>query len=190
MSETDPAAGAERPQSPLSEAVEQAAAAASMWARDLTRFARHQADLLAVGNYGVNDLTTAQVGLLRIWVTNSVRTAGVLSDNLALLAYGTAGAPPPRSFGVGIDVPAGAELRLTASDLKGQILGHRIPSSKVRLAPNAVAAQAGAAKLAIEITVECAGVPGDIYAGELSSGDGAVTVPFRVAIDELGGPVP
>ena len=46
-----------------------------------------------------------------------------------------------------------------------------------------------AAEVTVEVTVDCVGAPNDIYAGELSSADGAVTVPIRVAIDELGRPV-
>ena len=175
MSTTGPPADEERPQSLLSEAVEQAAGAAAKWVGDVARFARGQADLLASGDYGLNDLATAQVGLLRIWVENSINVAGVLSDNLALLSYGSAG-------------PAGVALELTASDLEGQLLGYRIPSSRIQLAPVAVAAQP-AAEVTVEVTVDGAGAPNDIYAGVLSSADGAVTVPIRVAIDELGRPV-
>ena len=189
MSTTGPPADEERPQSLLSEAVEQAADAAAKWVGDLARFARGQADLLASGDYGLNDLATAQVGLLRLWVTNSIRAAGVLSDNLALLSYGTAGAaPPPRRFAIAVAVPDGVDLELTSSDLEGQLLRYRIPSSKIQLAPVAVAAQP-ATEVTVEVTVDCAGAPNDIYAGELSSADGAVTVPIRVAIDELGRPV-
>jgi hypothetical protein len=189
MSENSPPDGSNRPQSLLSEAVEQAADAATMWVADVARFARSQADLLASGDYGLNDLATAQVGLLRLWVRNSLNAAGVLSDNLALLSYGSEGAaPPPRRFAVAVAVPDGVDLELTPSDLEGQLLRYRIPSSKIRLAPVAVAAQP-AAEVTVEVTVDCVGAPNDIYAGELSSADGAVTVPIRVAIDELGRPV-
>ncbi len=188
MSTTGPPAHEERPQSLLSEAVEQAADAAAKWAGDVARFARGQADLLASGDYGMNDLATAQVGLLRIWVENSINAAGVLSDNLALLSYGSASSAPPRRFAVAVGVPAGVALELTASDLEGQLLKYRIPSSRVQLAPVAVAAQP-AAEVTVEVTVDCVGAPNDIYAGELCSADGAVTVPIRVAIDELGRPV-
>ena len=187
MSENGPPAGSDRPQSLLSEAVEQAADAATMWVADVARFASSQADLLASGDYGLNDLATAQVGLLRLWVKNSLNAAGVLSDNLALLSYGTEGAaPPPRHFAVA--VPDGVALELTPSDLEGQLLRYRIPSSKIQLAPVAVAAQP-AAEVTVEVTVDCVGAPNDIYAGELCSADGAVTVPIRVAIDELRRPV-
>jgi hypothetical protein len=187
MSAPPPPPGPKRPQSPMSEAVEQAAGALSMWCNDVARFATRQADLLASGDYGLNDLATAQVTLLRIWVSNSISTAGVLSDNLALLSYGKGGAPPPRRFGVGISVPAGAGVELRASDLEGQLLGFRIPSTRIRLAPGAV--PAGPTELTVEVTVSCIGAPNDIYTGELSSTDGTVTAPMRVAINELGKPV-
>jgi hypothetical protein len=188
MSTTGPPADEERPQSLLSEAVEQAADAAAKWVGDVARFAGGQADLLASGDYGLNDLASAQVGLLRIWVENSINVAGVLSDNLALLSYGSVGSAPPRRFAVAVGVPAGVALELTASDLEGQLLRYRIPSSRIQLAPVAVAAQP-AAEVTVEVTVDGAGAPNDIYAGVLSSADGAVTVPIRVAIDELGRPV-
>jgi len=178
-----------RPQSLLSEAVEQAAGAAALWWQELVELATSHADRLASGSYGVGDLTTAQVGLLRIWVRNSIKTAGMLSDNLALLSYGKAGAaPPPRRFGVTVAVPAGVDLELRASDLVGELFGFCIPSAKVELRPVAVPAQA-AGELAVEVTVDCAGAPNDTYAGTVSSADAGVSVPMRVAIDELGEPL-
>jgi hypothetical protein len=179
-----------RPQSLLSEAVEQAADAAALWLGEVADFARGQADRLSSGNYGATDLANAQVGLLRIWVRNSIKTAGVLSDNLALLSYGTGGgAPPPRRFAVTVAVPAGVELELRASDLVGDLFGFCIPSSKIELDPVAVPAQ-GARELAVEVTVDCARAPNDTYGGVLSSAGGGVSVPMRVAIDELGSPLP
>jgi hypothetical protein len=181
-----------RPQSLLSEAVEQAAGAAAMWWTDLAKLAKGQADLLASGHYGADDLAAGQVGLLRIWVKNSIRTAGVLSDNLAMLSYGSAGThPPPRRFGVTVAVPAGVALELRASDLVGELFGFCIPSSKIRLEPVDVAARAAAdaGDLAVHVTVDCHRAPNDTYAGTLSSADGSVSVPMRVAIDELGQPV-
>lgn len=178
-----------RPQSLLSEAVEQAAGAAALWWKELSEFATAEADRLASGSYSAGDLAAAQVGLLRIWVRNSIKTAGVLSDNLALLSYGTAGAaPPPRRFGVTVAVPDGVALELRASDLVGELFGFRIPSSKIELRPVAVPAQP-AGELAVEVTVDCARAPNDTYAGTLSSADGGVSVPMRVAIDELGEPI-
>jgi hypothetical protein len=43
-----------------------------------------------------------------------------------------------------------------------------------------------ATEVAVEVTVDSTGAPGDLYTGTLSSVDGAVSVPLRVAIDELG----
>jgi hypothetical protein len=190
MSPPRPPGDPARPQSLLSEAVEQAAGAAALWWTELAQLATRQADRLASGNYGLEDLTTAQVGLLRIWVRNSIRTGGVLSDNLALLAYGNAGAaPPPRGFAVTVAVPDGVDLRLRASDLVGELLGFPIPSSRIALAPAEVPAQP-AGELLVEVTVDCARAPNDTYAGTLSSADGSVSVPIRVAIDELGAPLP
>jgi len=179
------------PQTPLSEAVEQAAQAASQWLDEVAHFAEDEVGRLSAGNYHLDDLATAQVRLLRIWIRNSIRTAGVLSDNLALLSYGTSGPPPPpRMFKVRIGVPAAVELKLRASDLSGQILGVRIASSKIRLTPDVAASGAEPRDITIEVEVDCARVPSDTYVGVLSSEDGTVTVPIRVAIDELGGPVP
>jgi hypothetical protein len=190
MSPPGPPDDRDRPQSLLSEAVEQAAGAAALWWEELAKLARGQADRLASGSYGVDDLATGQVGLLRIWVRNSIKTAGVLSDNLALLSYGSAGTdPPPRRFAVTVAVPAEVDLRLRASDLVGELFGFCIPSSKIELEPEDVTAQA-AGEVAVRITVDCARAPNDTYAGALSSADGRVSVAMRVAIDELGSPLP
>jgi hypothetical protein len=188
MSPPRPPDDPDRPQSLLAEAVEQAAMAGALWWEELAKLARSQADRLASGSYGVDDLATGQVGLLRIWVRNSIKTAGVLSDNLALLSSGTAGTAPPRRFPVTVAVPAGAALELRASDLVGELFGFCIPSGKVQLEPVDVAAQA-AGELAVAVTVDCARAPNDTYAGVLSSADGSVSVPLRVAIDELGQPI-
>jgi hypothetical protein len=178
-----------RPQSLLSEAVEQAAGAAAMWWTDLARLAKGQADRLASGSYGAGDLAAGQVGLLRIWVKNSIRTAGVLSDNLALLSSGDAAEhPPPRRFAVTVAVRDNLALRLRASDLVGELLGSRIPSSKIQLDPVDLPAQPPG-EVAVKVTVDCHRAPNDTYRGTLSSADGRVSVPLRVAIDELGRPV-
>jgi hypothetical protein len=190
MSQPRPPDDPARPQSLLSEAVEQAAGAAAMWWTELSRFATAEANRLASGSYGVDDLTTAQVRLARIWVRNSIRTAGVLSDNLALLSYGSAGThPPPRRFAVTVAVPDEVKLPLQASDLVGELFGFCIPSSKIKLDPVELPAQA-AGEVAVGVTVDCHRAPNDTYAGTLSSADGRVSVPMRVAIDELGSPVP
>jgi hypothetical protein len=159
-----------------------------MWLDELARLARSQADRLASGSYGVDDLATGQVGLLRIWVRNSIRTAGVLSDNLALLSSDQAGTAPPRRFGVTVAVPAGVAVKLQASDLVGELFGFCIPSSRVKPHPEDLPADA-AREVPVGITVDCRRTPNDTYAGTLFSADGAVSVPIRVAIDELGGPV-
>lgn len=188
MSAPEPPNGPQEPQSALSEAVEQAADAASIWCNELTQLAIHQADRLASGDYGLDDLVTGQVDLLRIWVSNSVEVAWALSNNLALLAYWQSGGPaPPRRFGVEARVPAGAGGQLQSSHLDGQRHRYRIPASRVRLTPAAVPVQAQPQPLTVEVAVSCAGAPNDIYAGELLLPDGTVVAPLRVAIDELGG---
>ncbi len=191
MSAPRPPTGSRQRQSPLSEAVEQAADAASRWCNDVADFAKHQADLLSSGDYGLNDLTTAQVDLLRIWVRNTVRTVGALSDNLTLLSFGRPSkAPPPRRFNVGVSIPAGVSPKLRTSELLGQLLAYRIPSSKIRLNPDVAASRAKLREITVEVEVDCAGVPNDTYEGVLSSEDGVIQVPIRVAIDELGEPSP
>jgi hypothetical protein len=189
MSPPRPPDDPDRPQSLLAEVVEQAAMAGALWWEELAKLARSQADRLASGSYGVDDLATGQVGLLRIWVRNSIKTAGVLSDNLALLSSGTAGTAPPRRFPVTVAVPAGAALELRASDLVGELFGFCIPSSKIELRPGDVPAEE-ARDLTVEVTVDCARAPNDTYTGTLSSADGRVSAIMRVAIDELGSPLP
>jgi hypothetical protein len=190
MSTPDPSA-APPPQSPLSEAVEQATDAASKWCREVADFAQHEAELLSSGDYGLSDFVTAPVRLLRVSVTNAIQTAGVLSDNLALLSLPRPSRrPTPRTFSVQVGVPAGAGVQLRASALEGRLLRYRIPSSRIRLNPRSVQARIRQMEIPVEVEVDCAGAPADVYIGVLSSADGAVEVPIRVAIDELGEPIP
>ena len=113
----------------------------------------------------------------------------MLSDNLALLSYGAAGEAPPRLVAVAVAVPAGVGLELTAVRPRGPAA----PVPHPQLEDPARAGRRGrrqaAAEVTVELTVDCGGAPNDIYAGVLSSADGAVSVAFRVAIDELGRPV-
>jgi hypothetical protein len=173
--------------------VEQSAGAIAAWCADVANFAQREADLLAAGQYRAADLATVQVRLLRIWVTNVVRMAGVLSDNLALLSAGGRGERAPRTFGIRVDVPAGVRPVLTCSGLKGGLLGHRIPASRIRVGLRGAAeAWPKAASTAVDVLVEvdCAGVPNDTYRGVLTSTDGALRVPVRVAVNDFGTAVP
>jgi hypothetical protein len=40
------------------------------------------------------------------------------------------------------------------------------------------------------VTADCAGAPADTYAGSIFTEDGSVTADFRIAVDELGVPLP
>jgi hypothetical protein len=178
--------------SPFSEAVEQASDAAVMWMRDLAAFAQREADALAAGEYDLGALVTAPVRLLKISVRNAIRTAGTLSDNLALLSYGRPGdAAAVRTFPVGIEVPPTTRnLVLRASGLRGQMFDYHIPRSRVRVDPAEATAKVVPQDLVVRITVDCAAVPNDIYVGDLSTDDGSVVQQIRVAIDEFGAPIP
>lgn len=188
MSAPDPSPGSA--QSALSEAVEQAAAAVSAWCNDVADLAEREADRLSAGRYGLNDLIIAQMSLARIWVSNSIRTAGVLSDNLALLSYSRPGATTAqRTVRVGVPVPANADVTFRVSDLVGRLLTHTIPRARITLHPPLAASEPAARDVEVEMVVRCAGAPADTYQGLLSSEDGSIRVPFQVAIDEFGSPV-
>jgi len=176
------------PQSLLSEAVEQAARAGSMWWDDLTRFAEDQAGRLASGHYGLTDLTTATVRLLRIWDRNSTNAVRTMIDNVAMLSYdGPAGGPATREVQVSVPIPAGLIIAFQVSDLVGSG-GYRIAAAKVKLDPAQVPAQAAAKEVPVTVTVPSAGAPSDTYAGTISAG-GGVTAAFQVAIDQIGVPL-
>jgi hypothetical protein len=175
--------------SPLGEAVEQASDAVAIWSQEVATFAESEADDLASGNYHLSNLVTAPVRLLKIWVRNSVKTAGTLSDNLALLSYSRlAGAASERSFMVALPLAAAAGA-LTSSDLLGVSFLHRIPSTDVRLEAVPAAESPPGANV-VRVVVGCAGAPNDAYSGVLSSTDGAAPLAILVAIDELGDPLP
>jgi hypothetical protein len=160
-----------------------------MWCDDVAGFAEHEAERLSAGDYGLTDLVSAQVELARIWVRNSMRVASTLSDNVALLSYGRpAGGPATRTVQVSVPVPANVEVALQVSDLWSPL--HRIPRSKIRLEPSTAASSPAPAEIPVTVHVECAGAPADTYTGTISSADGGVDVTFKVAIDELGEPLP
>jgi hypothetical protein len=187
MSAPDPSTGPARPQSRLSEAVEQAADAARIWWEDISDFAKDEADQLSSGDYGLQDLASAQVNLMRICVRNTVKSVGVLSDNLALMSYPRPGAPPPpRTVNVPVSIPPNVNVKLTASDLVGRLHTQRISSSAIRIQPDEPSNET----ISVTVEVKCPPVPKDLYEGRLHSVDGAVSIPFRVAINELGEPLP
>jgi hypothetical protein len=176
--------------SPLSEAVEQAARAASLYLDDLTAFGRHQADRLASGHYGLTDLTTAQVRLLRIGLQHSQNMMRTLTDNIALLSYdGPTGGSAPRTIRVPVPVPAQTGVVLRVSELVGDG-GHRIPRSRLQLDPRDFPPAQAPMDALVTVTVESAGAPAGTYAGTIHTDDGAVSVGFRLAIDDLGTPLP
>ena len=169
--------------------MEQAAAAAKDWCDDISDFAQHDAEQISAGRYGLGDLATAPIRLMRIWLRNTVRTAFVVSDNLALLGYSRPGAPPPRIMRLGLSIPANIGVKLSASDLVGQLLGHSIPSSKIQIRPDEHPAQAADRKVTITVEIDIRHAPDDLYEGRVSSAEGAVSVPLRIAVDELGVPL-
>jgi hypothetical protein len=187
MTGLSPGPGPKKPQSPLSEAVEQAARVGSMWWDDLTDFAKDQADRLASGNYGLTDLTTAQLRLMRICVHNGVNAASTWTDNIALLSYTgpAAGGPATRTVQVPVSVPAQVNVVFQVSDLVAD--QHRIPRAKLRLDPPA-AFEAIPKDVPVTVVVDCSGAPAGTYGGTIFTSDGSVTVDFRIAIDELGEP--
>lgn len=176
--------------SPLSEAVEQAARAGSMYLKDLTDFAKHQADRLASGHYGLTDLTTAQVGLLRLWLEHSQNAMKTLTDNIVLLSYdGPTGSAEPRTIRVPVPVPAQTDVVLQVSELVGDG-GYRIPRARLQLDPQDFPSAPAPTDELVTVTVESAGAPADTYAGTVHTSDGAISVAFRIAIDDLGTPLP
>ncbi|MGH3874034.1 MAG: hypothetical protein ACRDSR_21460 [Pseudonocardiaceae bacterium] len=171
--------------------MEQAADAARLWCDGIAHFAKSEADQLSSGNYRLDDLSTAGVRLARVWVENTVKAAYVLSDNLALLAYtrpGTAAAP--RTVRVGVEIPANTSGTLAVSDLVGQQLGHRIPSSTISISPDRFPAAEQVENISVAIEIRNPPAPNDLYEGRLHSADDAISVSFRVAINELGEPLP
>lgn len=187
MSIPDPSTGSTRPQSSLSEAVEQAADAARIWWKDISDFAKDEADQLSSGDYGLQDLASAQVHLMRICVRNTIKSVGVLTDNLALVSYPRSGAPSQlRTVNVPVSVPPNVNVKLTASDLVGQLHARRISSSAIRIQPDEPSSEA----ISVTVEITCPPVPSDLYEGRLHSADDAVSIPFRVAINELGEPLP
>ncbi|HKR52544.1 MAG TPA: hypothetical protein VJT72_23795 [Pseudonocardiaceae bacterium] len=187
MSAPDPPTGPPPPQSPLSEAVEQAADAAKIWWEDISDFAKNEADQLSSGDYGLKDLASAQVNLLRICVRNTIKSVGVLSDNLALMSYPSPGTPPPpRTMSVPVSIPPNVNVKLTASDLVGQLQAQRISSTTIHIQPEEPSSEA----TSVTVEIKCPPVPSDLYEGRLHSADGTVSIPFWVAINELGEPLP
>ena len=70
-------------EAPLAEAVEQAADTVALWFEDLAGLAKHQANRVASGHYGLDDLVTGQFDLLRIWVKYATAASLTFTNNLA-----------------------------------------------------------------------------------------------------------
>lgn len=189
-SSQDPPNGVTQQQSALSEAVEQLADSADKWSGDIAEFLKQQADRLAAGDYGLNDLVTAPVKLMSIWVKDTFDTVFAISDNLAVLSDPRSGAAPrPRTVRVPVTIPANVDVELVASNMEGQS-GHSIPSSDMRIEPDKLARSPEESQINVVVTVKSSRVPNDTYAGFLRSKDQAIKeVSFGFAINELGEPV-
>lgn len=187
MTDQDPSNGQPRPQSLLSEAVEQGADAVAKWHKDIAELLEQQADRLSSGDYGLNDLVTAPVRLLSIWVKDAIDTAFTISDNLALLANPRSGEPQrPRTIRVPVTIPANSHVKFVASDTLGQ-LGYSIPSSDFDITQEIRGNNPE--EINVIVTVKSSSVPNDTYSGILRADDPAIKeVPFGFAIDELGEP--
>jgi hypothetical protein len=177
-----------RPQSPLSEAVEQAGDTAQHWLHDLQHFAESEADTLAAGRYGLTNLAIAPVRLFEILVSNAITTTSTVTDNLALLSlsgrFGTATARRAFRVYVGKGFPPAVGLR--TSDLVGSSTNYHIPSNRIGFDRKDVTDDG-----TVTIIVYCSAAPPDTYVGTLTSDDPLQTISrgIQVAIDEIGDPV-
>jgi hypothetical protein len=117
----------------------------------------------------------------------------MMSDNLALLSAGRSGGPRERTLGLRVDVPAGVIPDFHSSDLVGRLLAHRIPHQRVHINPRKrvrMVARAKPMTLNLDVRINTTGAPTDTYMGVLTSIDRKVTLPLRVAVDEIGEPLP
>lgn len=176
------------PQSPLSEAVEQAGDAARQAIGNLEHFGEQEANALASRHYGLRELATAPVRLYAVLATNAIIAARTASDNLALLSlsgrFGSADTRRAVRVYVG---QAAAGSTLQVSDLVGELRGYCIPKARVDIDDTTVAADG-----IVTVTVNCVGVVNDLYIGTLFVGVGSLnptSIPVRIAIDEIGIPV-
>ena len=176
---------------PYGEAVEQAARGLSIWCDQVAELVQGDVDRAANGTYGVADLASAGLRLLRVNVSNLIGMANVASDNLALIRPEEAGRGVPerhREVAVVIALEAGQAGDFVLSTLKGLTSGQVVPTSRVTVDPSTFTAQPHAHDEEITIRVSTGGLAPDTYRGELSTVvDGKVIAsrPLIVAIDEL-----
>ncbi len=190
MSAPDSSTDPTPPETAFSEAVEQTVDAAKQWCDELTKFVKGEVTKLSSGDYGLNDIATTPVHLARIFVKKSFDTMDTMMDNLSLLSYAPPGASSShRIMHVQVRIPPSTTVKLVSSDLVGRSVRHRIPSSKIRIAPDQASAGDQGDDIVVEVKVDCSRAPKDLYEGRLNSADGAVSVPFIVAINELGEPL-
>lgn len=184
-------------QSPLSEAVEQAADSVKLLGKDLTDLSRSQADRLSTGGYGLSDLVGGGFALTKLAVKHTTAAYQTIVNNIALLA-----APPPdpahvhdppvRELTVAVTVPATSVpapgiVGFCCTELRGRRHGYRVPPESVTLQPQATAsAGQGGASQVLMLSINFGGAPNDIYDGEVQSGAPAVSTPFMVPLAEFG----
>jgi hypothetical protein len=183
------------PTTPLGEALEQAADGLSMWCRDVAMLVKTDVDRMASGDYHLADLMTVGVRLLRVGLDNTIRMAGVASDNLALLTAlppetARRGAPHEKVEKVDVVVPvrAGDAGTIASSSLKGRATGQWVQKQRLTVTPSTYKAAGRRRNINVEVLVTLGGVPGDIYQGTLSvEAGGAVvdTVPFVITVDDI-----
>jgi hypothetical protein len=184
-------------QSPLSEAVEQAADSVKLLGKDLTDLSRSQADRLSSGGYGLSDLVGGGFALTQLAVKHTTAAYQTFLNNISLLA-----APPPdpahghdppvREVQGAVTVPAASVpapgiVGFRCTELQGRRHSYRVPPESITVQPQATAAsgQAGTSQVVI-LSINFGGAPNDIYSGEVQSGDPAVSTPFMVALAEFG----
>ncbi|MGH3693162.1 MAG: hypothetical protein ACRDRX_04045 [Pseudonocardiaceae bacterium] len=178
-------------QSLLAEAVEQLADSAGKWSKDITDFCKQQADRLSAGTYGLNDLVTAPVRLMKILVQDTFDTASVISDNISLLANPGAGVlPRDRTMRAPVIVPTNTSVTFVASDMVGR-RGHTIPGSDFDISLESRGENPTEKDVVVKLRPSR--VPNDTYAGFLRpavDNPAIKEIPFAFAITEWGEPVP
>jgi hypothetical protein len=181
--------GPRRPQSLLSEAVEQIGDLTTQYLAGVSALATQQADRFSSGAYGINDLVAGQIGTLRLNVRHTLIAAQTVPGVWGLLGY----SPPKSGSGtreIRVSVPGNLPLsELKVPDLVQVDTGALIPSSAVELeVPESTeGVLPEAITVTVRVTTDHAG--NGTYRGSLRSADNTVVATFVIAISEVGEPI-
>jgi len=184
------------PASPVGEAFEQLRDSVLNSWRRLGELIQLDIDRAVAEQLTLEELASCGPRLARVGFENAIELMSVLSDNLALLTWQqnkekSATAEPAESR-VSVSVPAGTDVVIKSTPLKGEVTGRPVPSEALTVAPG-TCPSGPARPEEITVTMSTDGLPGDVYSGELRVcvvGQPDVVYGYGIPVSEEDSPSP